>query len=114
MVTIELQHSVLRPEQAPDLVQLGRRMASRARDEDLELLARKQLALRPAPHASDGLSPVELERDDHGEPQCRRHDEAGRYPKTPTRSEVAVLENREPEKGIEPLTCSLRVSRSAD
>ena len=78
MVTIELQHPVLRPEQAPDLVQLGRRMASRARDDDLELLTRKQLVLRPAPHAADGVSPVVLERDDHGEPQRRRHDGATR------------------------------------
>ncbi len=62
------QHPVLWAEQAADLVQLGDGMVRRARDDDLELLARKQLLLRPASHAADGLAPVELERDDHGEP----------------------------------------------
>ena len=55
-------------------------MVGRACDDDLELLTGKELALRPAPHAVDGLSSVELERDDHGEPQRRRHEGAGRYP----------------------------------
>ena len=76
----ELQQPVLRPEQAPDLVQLVFRMVGRACDDDLELLTRKQLAPRPAPHAADGLSAVELERDDDREPHRRRHDGAGRYP----------------------------------
>ena len=106
VMTIELEQPISRAEQSPDLVELVSRMVGRARDDDLELLTGEELALRPAPHAADGLSTVELERDDHREPQRRRHDGAGRYPIRIALTAEGAAVDVELEKGIEPLSCS--------